>query len=219
LRGVLPKAGSPAFLPICLLGLIAVCKAEPVRSWLKWGLPLAIVVLLGAGGGGVLLAQYVYRDPLTRSQSQPPGERTETIKSPFGITYTADAASHPDQKVVQYLLDNHFRSINGRSYDLWKSTVVPAKWSELPEDKWFESYGTTEDFDVTVQRIDPGADDSLLVMLTFMSRQAIENAPPQLPEECVLWHVVYPLVAETGIDLRLDTSKLPNSALIHPCPK
>jgi hypothetical protein len=186
---------------------------------LKWGLPLAVVVLLGAAGGGVLLAQYVYRDPLAQSHSEPPSQQTATVKSPFGITYTADAAAHPDQKAVQFLLDNHFRSINGRSYDLWKSTVVPAKWQELPEDKWFESYGTTEDLDVTVQRIDPGPDDSLLVMLTFMSTQAKEDAPPQLPEECVLWNVVYPLVAETGTDLRLDTSKLPNSALLHQCPK
>ena len=37
-----------------------------MRSWFKWGLPLASVVLLGAAGGGVLLAENVY--PRTLSQ-------------------------------------------------------------------------------------------------------------------------------------------------------
>ncbi|MEV0705505.1 hypothetical protein AB0I53_47395 [Saccharopolyspora sp. NPDC050389] len=189
-----------------------------MRSWLKWGIPLAIVVLLGAAGGGVLLSQYVYRDAFLAQRSDASPEPDGKITSPLGIVYTPDAAIHPDQPNVQALLDNHFRSINDRSYDLWKSTVVPSKWLELPKDKWVDSYGTTRDFGWTVQRIDPGPDGSLLVMLTFMSNQAPEDAPPQAKSTCVTWNVVYPLVLdETRQGLRLDTSKLPNSALFKPC--
>ncbi|MBB5152904.1 hypothetical protein [Saccharopolyspora phatthalungensis] len=190
-----------------------------MRSWLKWGLPLAIVVLLGAAGGGMLLAQYVYRDPSSQPLDQTSPPAVQTVKSALGIIYTPDAAAHPDRQTVQLLLDDHFRSINMKSYDLWKSTVVPAKWRELPREKWFDNYGTTRDFDWTVQRIDPAPDKSLLVLLTFRSNQAKEDAPPELPETCVTWNVAYPVVVdpETGNGLRLDTSKLPNSALFRRC--
>lgn len=191
-----------------------------MRSWLKWGLPLALVVLLGAAGGGVLLAQNVYGDSAGGPQEMQPVHPADPvatpITSPLGIKYTADAAAHPDQPTIQLLLDNHFNSINSRSYDLWKSTVVSSKWAELPYPKWMAAYDTTEDMDWTVQRIDPGPDGSLLVLLTFISTQDLSDAPAQLREKCVTWNVVYPLIVE-GRNFRLDTSKLPNSALLGPC--
>ncbi|MGW3470153.1 hypothetical protein ACWDKQ_17215 [Saccharopolyspora sp. NPDC000995] len=188
-----------------------------MRSWFKWGLPLASVVLLGAAGGGVLLAENVY--PRTLSQQNSQGSQlADSVKSPIGIVYTPDAAASPDLTGVQSLLDLHFSSINERNYDRWKSTVVPEKWRELPKDKWFDSYDTTHDFGWTVHRIDQGADGSLLVMLTFMSTQGLEDAPPQLKATCVAWNVVYPLVLDdAGRSFRLDTSKLPNSALLDYC--
>ncbi|MEU5848724.1 hypothetical protein [Saccharopolyspora shandongensis] len=189
-----------------------------MRSWLKWGIPLAIVVLLGAAGGGVLLSQYVYRDTALAQRADVTPEPGGGGRSPWGIVYTAGAAAHPDLAAVQALLDNHFRSINEKNYDLWKSTVVRSKWLELPKDKWTTSYDTARDFELTVHRIDPGPDGALLVMLTFRSNQAIEDAPAQAKSTCVTWNVVYPLVLdETGQGLRLDTSKLPNSALFKPC--
>ncbi|MFI0463722.1 hypothetical protein ACH347_06545 [Saccharopolyspora sp. 5N102] len=189
-----------------------------MRSWLKWGIPLAIVVLLGAAGGGVLLSQYVYRDTPADQLSSTTTEPGSGMTSTLGIVYTPDAAAHPDLPTVQDLLDNHFRSINDKNYDRWKSTVVRSKWLELPKDKWMANYDTTRDFDWTVHRIDPGPDGSLLVMLTFRSNQALEDAPAQAKSTCVTWNVVYPLVLdEMRQGLRLDTSKLPNSALFKPC--
>ncbi|MGP4016474.1 hypothetical protein [Saccharopolyspora sp. 5N708] len=189
-----------------------------MRSWLKWGLPLAVVVLLCAAGGGVYLARYVYRDAQAQQQRQP-NPLAAPVTSPLGIVYTPDAVAHPDHQAVLALLDQHFDSINKADYDRWKDTVVPAKWQELPRDEWLRDYDTTHDSEWTVQRIDPGPDDSLLVMLTFRSNQGIEDAPPQLPATCVIWNVVYPLVPDDGTSsgLRLDTSKLPNSALLRRC--
>ncbi|MCI2421457.1 hypothetical protein MOQ72_28885 [Saccharopolyspora sp. K220] len=190
-----------------------------MRSWLKWGLPLALVVLLGAAGGGVLLAQYVYRDPQSQQQPSTLGQPAAAVTSPLGIVYTSDAAAHPDYQAVQALLDQHFDSINRQQYERWQDTVVPAKWKELPKGEWLNAYDTTRDEGWTVQRIDPGPDDSLLVLLTFRSNQAIEDAPPQLKATCVLWNVVYPVVVDAGTSsgLRLDTGKLPNSALFRRC--
>ncbi|GAA0532897.1 hypothetical protein GCM10011581_17660 [Saccharopolyspora subtropica] len=183
-----------------------------MRSWFTWGLALSVVVLLAAVGGGVLLAREVYSvPPVEQPQSQ-----AQSIRSPLGITYSADAAAHPDFAQIDLLLGNHFNSINTKSYDLWKSTVVPSKWDELPEQRWRQSYGSTEDRQMMVHRIERGPDDSLLVMLTFMSTQDKSQAPPQLRETCIVWNVVYPVVVYDRT-LRLDTDKLPNSALLDRC--
>ncbi|GAA4613832.1 hypothetical protein [Saccharopolyspora hordei] len=192
-----------------------------MRSWVKWGLPVSIVVLLAGAGGGVVLADQVYREPVRGNVPEVPPETAEpavAVESPGGVKYTAGAAQHPDQRAVMVVLDNHFRSINTRNYDLWKSTVVPSKWAELPKDKWMRDYGSTEDLDMTVHRIDTGPDGSLAVLLTFKSFQEVEHAPANVPSTCLEWNLVYPMVLdESGRSLRLDTSKLPNSALVQEC--
>ncbi|MDA3648927.1 hypothetical protein LZ318_26140 [Saccharopolyspora indica] len=191
-----------------------------MRSWVKWGLPVSVVVLLAGAGGGAVLADGLYRGP-TRSVSTTKFESTDEVvamNSPGGVAYTQGAAQHPDQQSVMLLLDNHFRSINDRDYDLWKSTVVESKWDELPEAKWRDAYGSTTDLDMKVHRIDPGPDGSLLAMLTFRSHQDVEAAPPDMPYRCLEWNLVYPMVViDSGRSLRLDTSKLPNSALRAAC--
>ncbi|MER7082674.1 hypothetical protein [Saccharopolyspora kobensis] len=190
-----------------------------MRSWVKWGLPVSIVVLLAGAGGGVVLAENFYRGPERSGSTKfQPTDEVVSVTSPGGVDYTRGAAGHPDQQAVMVLLDNHFRSINDRDYDLWKSTVVESKWDELPEAKWNQAYGTTEDLDMKVHRIDPGPDGSLLAMLTFKSHQSPEDAPPDMPYRCLEWNLVYPMViTDSGRSLRLDTSKLPNSALRAAC--
>ncbi|MER7011547.1 hypothetical protein ABT324_08990 [Saccharopolyspora sp. NPDC000359] len=190
-----------------------------MRSWVKWGLPVSVVALLAGAGGGVVLAEQVYREPVpTNAPSQPAGDPGWAVRSVEGVLYTTGAVEHPDQREVQKLLDNHFRSINTRDYDLWKSTVVPSKWDELPRDKWSEAYDSTEDIDIVVHRLDPGPDGALLALLTFKSIQDPRDAPPDMPYPCLEWNLVYPMVVtDSGRSLRLDTSKLPNSALRRPC--
>ena len=193
-----------------------------MRSWLKWGIPLAVIVLLAAGGGGVLLAQQVYYgERESRSpgiESAPSGVVVAQQKvSRSGVEYSPDAAAYPDQRIIEGLLDNYFDGINRRNYELWKSTVPPSKWRELPLSKWFDDYGSTTDFDIKVHRIDPGQDRSALVMLSFKSDQDIVDAPPQAKARCVQWDVVYPVVVDEDGNAVLDISKLPNSATAVPC--
>ncbi|MDA3629520.1 hypothetical protein [Saccharopolyspora oryzae] len=188
-----------------------------MRSWVKWGLPVSVLALLAGGGGGVLLAETYYREP-ARPQAEQGEDVAQSVESPEGVVYMPGALEHPDQREVQRLLDDHFRSINTRNYDLWKSTVVRSKWDELPKAKWLTAYGTTDDLDIAVHRIDPGPDGSLLALLTFKSYQTPDAAPPDMPVGCLDWNLVYPMVVdESGKSLRLDTSKLPNSALRKPC--
>lgn len=193
-----------------------------MRSWLKWGIPLAVVVLLAAGGGGVLLAQQVYygeresRSPGIESAPGVVGVAQQKV-SRSGVEYSPDAAAYPDQRIIEGLLDNYFDGINRRNYELWKSTVPPSKWRELPLNKWNDDYGSTTDFDMKVHRIDPGQDRSALVMLSFKSDQDIADAPPQAKARCVQWDVVYPVVVDEAGNAVLDISRLPNSATAVPC--
>ncbi|TWF91679.1 hypothetical protein [Saccharopolyspora dendranthemae] len=190
-----------------------------MRTWLKWGIPLAVVVLLAAGGGGVLLAQQVYDDQYgQRDQGVVPVPGTLQKKvSRSGVEYAPDAAAYPDQKIIEGLLDNYFDGINRKNYELWKSTVPPSKWRELPQSKWTDAYDSTRDLEMKVHRIDPGQDRSAIVMLSFKSEQDLEDAPPQLKAECVHWDVVYPVVVDENGNAVLDISKLPNSAIMTPC--
>lgn len=190
-----------------------------MRSWLKWGIPLAVVVLLAAGGGGVLLAQQVYYAGDTQRVRSVPGIPAQSgpVVSRSGVEYSPDAAAYPDQRIIEGLLDNYFDGINRKNYELWKSTVPPSKWRELPESKWSDDYGSTRDYEMKVHRIDPGQDRSALVMLSFKSEQDIEDAPPQVKAHCVLWDVVYPVVVDENGNAVLDISKLPNSAIAVPC--
>ncbi|MDI2031667.1 hypothetical protein QFW96_23770 [Saccharopolyspora sp. TS4A08] len=187
-----------------------------MRSWLKWGIPLAVVVLLAAGGGGVLLAQNVYYGERPRATSNGVSPQRGLV-SRSGVEYTPDAAAFPDQRIIEGLLDNYFDGINRKNYELWKSTVPPSKWRELPQSKWTEAYDTTRDYEIKVHRIDPGQDRSALVMLSFKSEQSLEDAPPQVKATCVSWNVVYPVVVDENGNAVLDISKLPNSAIAERC--
>jgi hypothetical protein len=186
--------------------------------WLKWGIPLGLVVLLVAAGGGVLLAQQEFAGSQRASQRERAAQAAGSERtSRSGVVYSADAAAYPDQRIIEGLLDNYFDGINRKNYELWRSTVTPSKWSELPKSKWGEAYGSTRDFDIRVNRIDPAQDRSALVMLSFKSEQDIEDAPPQVKARCVQWNVVYPVVLSATGNAQLDISKLPNSSIAAPC--
>ncbi|WP_433871899.1 hypothetical protein [Saccharopolyspora sp. CA-218241] len=185
-----------------------------MRSWLKWAVPTTALVLAAAIGGGLAAREQYGTSIQGITPASPESVAPEPV--PGGLAFTADAAAHPDQGIVRALLEVHFDAINGRDYDGWKSTVVPAKWREQPRDEWLQAYRTTHDSDVVVHRIERTPDGTLRVLLTFTSTQDPAQAPPQLAEPCIRWRVVYPLVPDEG-GLRLDINRFPGSALLDPC--
>ncbi|MBE9374619.1 hypothetical protein IQ251_09180 [Saccharopolyspora sp. HNM0983] len=181
-------------------------------------MPTALLVLVAAAGSGVLV-QRIYPDAAAAQDSVEQMFRdpaADPAPAPQEVTLSPAAQRHPDRDQVVRLLDAHFAAINAMDYAAWKPTVVPEKWAELPEDAWLQEYASTQDSFMRVHRIEPGVDDSLRVQLTFQSRQDPEHAPPQLPERCVQWSVVYPLVTD-GTHFRLDVTALPGSALVSEC--
>lgn len=183
------------------------------HSWLKWGVPIAVIMLLAAGVGG-LAAQRYYVEPtgvpgIAGGMSQ----QSDQLANP---EFTPDAEAHPDSADIRWTLQMHFNAINMRRYETWKATVVEEKQRQLPEGKWQQEYATTRDAAVKVHRVEPGPKDSLRILMTFVSTQDPHDAPPGLESSCLRWSVVYPMVVDAG-GFRLDTNSLPGSALAVRC--
>ena len=109
------------------------------------------------------------------------------------VELSPDAASHPDGEAVRAQLQRHYDAINERDYAQWRATVVPARAEALNETDWRDAYATTQDGSIRVERIDAAPDGGLLVRVRFISTQAVEDAPPDLPAERICWRSTLPM--------------------------
>lgn len=173
-------------------------------------LPVVVLVAAVAVAGG-LLAREVYQ----RSTDQPvvaaTGSTGTTSTPPSDepgdptVRLARDAATHPDGQQVQKLLQSYFDALNDHNYDHWRVLVTNRNLQQRPQAVWESAYRTTRDGTITVQRIEAAPGGGLLVMINFTSTQDPALAPPDKPESCLRWHVVYPLVWESG-GLKVDSS-------------
>lgn len=184
------------------------------RPWLTWGVPIAILVLLAASAAGVASREIYAGSEPTRS-----GQLLTLPVSPEGgsrvVAMSEGVLEHPNYNAVRSVLQNHFDSINDGNYARWQTTVVEQREQELPQDEWMASYASTRDRDIRVLRLEPGPDDSLRVLISFISLQDPDEAPDGI-SDCLRWRVVYPLVLESG-QLLLDVSEYAGSSLYESC--
>jgi hypothetical protein len=144
---------------------------------------IVLAVLVVVGGAAALAS---------RGPSGPP-EVPDDGAGSSEVELSPDAAEHPSADAVRAQLQRHYDAINGRDYEQWRATVVPARAESLGEAEWRKAYASTEDGSVRVARIDPDADGGLLVRVWFISTQAVENAPPDLPAERICWRSTLPM--------------------------
>ena len=148
---------------------------------------IVLAVLVVVGGAAALA---------TRDRSGPPQVPAEGVGS-SEVELSPDAAEHPAGEVVRTQLQRHYDAINGRDYEQWRATVVPARAAALSEAEWQEAYSTTQDGSIRVERIDPdpdaGSDEGLLVRVRFISVQAVEKAPPDLQVGRICWRSTLPM--------------------------
>ncbi|WP_228717586.1 hypothetical protein [Allosaccharopolyspora coralli] len=186
------------------------------RLW-PWAVPVTLVVLVAAVGGG-LSARALYGESgaePSEPNSTTSAPATQGRPGPAVVELAPGAAEHPDHRTVRSMLQILFYSINANRYDQWRTTVVEERQRTMPEDEWRDAYGSTRDGSILVHTIRPGPDDSVRVLLSFTSVQDPADAPSEMPVDCLRWHVVYPLVKDSG-GLRLDTN-LPGSSQYSPC--
>jgi hypothetical protein len=148
---------------------------------------IVLAVLVVVGGAAALAS---------RGRAGPPEVPAEGVGS-SEVELSPDAADHPAGEVVRAQLQRHYDAINGRDYEQWSATVVPARAEALREQEWHKAYATTRDGSIRVERIgqdpDAGAEGGLLVRVRFISTQAVENAPADLPVERICWRSTLPM--------------------------
>lgn len=130
------------------------------------------------------------------------GSETMSPLGPVTIAMSPSAENVPHARDIADLIARYFSAINQHDYDSWLTTVTTAQ-ALRDRDSWTIDYSTTRDSDVYISDITPG--DPLTVRMQFVSRQALEFAPTDLPAECVRWDVTYQILDE-GVGLRVGTS-------------
>jgi hypothetical protein len=146
---------------------------------------LVFGVLLVVGGAAALA---------TRASGRPgPPEVPATGAGSSEVELSMDAANHPAGEAVRDQLQRHYDAINERDYAQWRATVVPERAEALNETDWRDAYATTQDGSIRVDRIDVAPDGGLLVRVRFISTQALEDAPKDLPAERICWRSTLPM--------------------------
>lgn len=171
----------------------------PTRQ--RWLPPVLVVVVALAVSGGLLAQEYydtssseegATETSTTVTSSQPSASRQQPGSSQ--VELATAVASHPEGDAIHALLQNYFNAINQRDYGLWASTVT-ADWARgKSERQWRSGYNSTHEGDVLVYRIDPVPQGQLRVLVAFTSTQDPEDAPADLPADCIRWHLALSVV-------------------------
>lgn len=160
---------------------------------------LGVVVVVTAVAA--IVAHTVYQRPAAAAAANPPVvvptassavPPTQEPGSPV-VSVTPDVLRFPLHTQVQQLLQTYFDAINNQRYDLWRSVVTPNMAEHKSERDFVAGYESTRDGSVVVYRVDTTTDDSLRVLLTFHSVQALADAPKDFQHRCIVWRVVWPL--------------------------
>jgi hypothetical protein len=171
---------------------------HPSRLWLA----VAGAVVVAVAGG--LLGREFYKPKPVEQSGTPPVVSTvasttvpaEAQPGSRKVTATQDVVDHPQFSGIGPMLQDHFDSINDKDYAKWRTTVTRQRASTYAEQDWQSDYKSTQDGSILVHRIDTAPDRRLRVLVEFTSTQSVEDAPPELPERCIHWHVVLPLTRE-----------------------
>ncbi|WP_246076323.1 hypothetical protein [Amycolatopsis cihanbeyliensis] len=172
------------------------------RARPRWLVPVLIVVVSLTVGGG-LLARELYKLPdrnedtegvLPTTTSLPP----EQQPGPSQVELTPGAAAHPENESVRQVLQTYVDAINQGNYAAWTTTVTRDRVQERTESQWRFQYRSTEDGSVLVHRVETVPDGSLRVLVGLTSTQDPVDAPADLPEPCIRWHLTLPMTVEGG---------------------
>lgn len=166
---------------------------------------VAVAALVGAGalGSGSVTAApsptpSVAASSPTRGTSPTAPTTEPALTSPDGLVRidSTAAAGVPvaTHQAVLDVLHRHFTAINTLDFNAWAATVVPRRAQDQSADSWSEAFATTRDESVTVTSLTPTGSDSVLVGLSFVSNQAVADAPADLPVERICWQTRWPVV-------------------------
>lgn len=171
-------------------------SGSPRQLWL---LPVLLITVI-ATALGALVARDLYADPeplppavvQPSPSSVPPSEQP----GPAEVQATSDALGHPLYIPLKGLLQSYFDAINTKDYDRWVKTVTRQRQATQPKEVWDKDYRSTTDGSIVMYRIEASGDGTARVLLQFTSVQDVNDAPPELPERCIHWNVVWAFSSE-----------------------
>ena len=180
---------------------------RPDRIWLVVAAVAAVVLMVG----GVSLAVRGAPDGDRPGAPSRPTPTTTAIASPTPapdvapvpetalVRLAPETAGHPSAAAVVQVLDRHFSAINDGDYDRWAETVVPKRAADQSRASWKRAFRSTIDESVVVKGLTTMS-DGVAVDLSFVSRQALVDAPADLRSTRICWSVTWPVV-HTADDL------------------
>lgn len=174
----------------------------------RWLAPILIAVASLALAGGLLARDYYQQE--SAAAAGPVSLPTTTSLSPAQqpgsplVKLSPDAAQHPHDETVRRLLQAYFDGINGRNYERWKTSVTSERVRAKTQQQWQRDYRSTQDGSILVHRIETAHDETMRVLLSFTSTQAIRDAPVTLPHRCIHWWLALPIALEQG-HWKIDT--------------
>lgn len=167
-----------------------------------WGgrAPLVVAIALGVllVAGGALAWATSGAPAVGGAPAGSPAAVPVAGAGPSAVQLSSDAARHPAAPAVLAQLQRHYDAINNRDYAAWTDTVVAERSAALPESRWLDDYASTKDGTIRVDRIDPAPEGGVLVLLRFVSTQAVADAPEQLPAERLCWRTTLPMTAPSA---------------------
>ncbi|WP_344867907.1 hypothetical protein [Amycolatopsis ultiminotia] len=170
----------------------------------RWLIPVLVVVLSVTVAGG-LLARELYHGageqadaiaPITVPPSTSDEPREEP--GPPRVEITPDVANHPQDEVVRGVLQAYFDALNSKDYQAWSETVSDARRDQTTLADWKRDFQSTKDGSILLYRIEPGAQNSLRVLVGFTSTQSLNEAPVNFQYPCIRWRLVLPMKFERG---------------------
>lgn len=172
---------------------------------------MLVVVLSVTVAGGLLARELYHRGtdemqpgvlPITVPSSTSDGPRDEP--GPARVEITPDAAGHPLGDAVRDALQGYFDALNAKNYGMWSKTVTRARLEQTTPALWKQDFQSTKDGSILLYRIEPGAQNSLRVLVGFTSTQSLNEAPRDFQHPCIRWRLVLPMKFENG-SYRIDT--------------
>jgi hypothetical protein len=175
------RRGLVMVVTMVVVAVVAVTAATAVVATRRHGRPAAVPGTAAPVGGG----QAVTPTAAAPTSTGAPVLLADSLRrSPYAPN-------------VVGLFRQYFEAINGRDYDAWLGTLSRDRRPD-PRQKFLEEYSTTADDEIRIVGITARPDGSLLVAVSFRSRQDPRYAPQDQPVDCLRWQIVYPLVNEDG---------------------
>lgn len=131
---------------------------------------------------------------------------------PPAVSLTPAAATHPRAEDVRALVQRSLDARNRGDYETWSSTI--AGRPSTPEPDFVRESRDQRTGSVVLRRIDPVADDDLVVPTVLITTQSLADAPADVAAPRLCWQISLVVVGQDPARL---VEPRPGSVLRIPC--